>query len=40
MKPLLALLAGCFALASAHAETFRDPRAAEFYRQHPEFFHF
>ena len=40
MKPFLALLAGCLALASAYAETFRDPRAAEFYKQHPEFFRF
>ncbi|MCE2684508.1 MAG: ABC transporter substrate-binding protein [Verrucomicrobiae bacterium] len=40
MKTLSALLVGCLAALTAHAETFRDPRAAEFYQQHPEFFRF
>ncbi|GBL28001.1 hypothetical protein EMGBS8_19490, partial [Verrucomicrobiota bacterium] len=40
MKPLFTLLVTCLAFTSVYAETFRDPRAAEFYKQHPEFFHF
>ena len=40
MKTLFALLVTCLAFTSVSAETFRDPRAAEFYKQHPEFFHF
>jgi len=40
MRPLLACLAALLAVAALRAGTFQDPRAAEFYRQHPEFFRF
>ena len=37
LRPLLWLWLG---VVLAPAATFEDPRAAEFYKQHPEFFHF